>query len=167
MAITVRTGGALKSLLNGQQEAIADGATVGEVLSALNIGDRLCDDAGKLRRHFNIHVNEGDDIRLLQGLETPVDDGGTVTILSAIAGGGEVVRKIWVTFPKDLVEKPLIWEIGQKFKIVTNIRQASVSRDIGLIGLELSGRDDEVAKAVDYLTTEGVSVEPVELDVVE
>lgn len=167
MAITIRTGAALKSLLNGQQEATADGATVGEVLSGLEIRDRLCDDAGNLRRHFNIHVNEGEDIRLLQGLETPVDDGSTVTILSAIAGGGEVVRKLWLTFPKGLVEKPLIWEIGQKFKVVTNIRQASVSRDIGLVGLELSGDNDEVAEAVGYLTNEGVSVEPVELDIVE
>lgn len=167
MAITVRTGAALKSLLNGQQEATADGATVGEVLSSLNIRDRLCDSAGNLRRHFNIHVNEGEDIRLLQGLDTPVNDGGTVTILSAIAGGGKVVKKIWLTLPKTLVEKLLSWEIGQKFNVVTNIRQASVSTSIGLLGLEVSGERDEVAKALDHLTAEGASVESVELDVVE
>ena len=88
MAITVRTGAALKSLLGGQAQVSADGSTVGEVIGNLSISDRLCDDTGQVRRHFNIHVNEGDDIRLLQGLETPLSDGDTLTILSAISGGG-------------------------------------------------------------------------------
>ena len=167
MPITVRTGAALKTLLGGAQEASAEGGTVGEVLSHLNIRDRLCDSADNVRRHFNIHVNDGEDIRLLKGLDTLVSAGDTVTILSAIAGGGEVLRKVWLTFPRQLVEKPLIWEVGQKFKVVTNVRQASVSKDIGLVGLELSGEADEVARAVDFLTQHGVSVEPVELDVVE
>ena len=167
MAITVRTGGALKALLGGQQERSAEGSTVREVVSGLGIVARLCDDAGNVRRHFNIHVNEGEDIRLLQGLETPVGDGDVVTILSAIAGGGEVVRKVWLTFPEELVGRPLIWEIGRKFEVVTNIRQASISKDIGLVGLELSGEEQEVDNAVDFLTELGVSVEPIELDVVE
>lgn len=87
MAITVRTAGAQRSLFDGKQEAQAEGATVGEVVEHLGIRERLCDDSGKVRRHFNVHVNEGEDIRRLQGLDTPVADGDTVTILSAIAGG--------------------------------------------------------------------------------
>ncbi len=87
MAITLRTAGALRSLFDGKQEAQAEGATVGEVVEHLGIRERLCDDSGKLRRHFNVHVNEGEDIRRLQGLDTPVADGDTITILSAIAGG--------------------------------------------------------------------------------
>lgn len=63
--------------------------------------------------------------------------------------------------------RPFIREIGQKFEVVTNIRQASISTDIGLVGMELSGEEKEVAKAVDFLTQEGVSAEPGELDVVE
>ena len=167
MAITIRAGAALKSLLAGAQEAQAEGNTVGEILEQLGARERLCDDSGKVRRHFNIHVNDGEDIRLLQGLETPVGDGDTVTILSAIAGGADVARKIWLTFPKSLVERPFIWEIGQKFKVVTNIRQASVSKDIGLVGLEISGDREEVEKAISFLTDAGVGVEPIELDVVE
>ena len=167
MAITVRTGSALKSLLGGQRETSAEGSTVGEILSHLNVSDRICDDSGKVRRHFNIHINEGEDIRLLQGLDTEVKDGDTVTILSAIAGGADVVKKIWLTFPKDLVDRPLVWEVGQKFKVVTNIRQASVSKEIGLIGLELSGEDEEVQRAIDFFNEQGVSVEPIELNVVE
>ncbi len=167
MAITVRTGAALKSLFDGQQELEAEGSTVGELLEALAARDRLCDDTGKVRRHFNIHINEGEDIRLLQGLDTPVKEGDTVTILSAIAGSDEVSRKVWLTFPRALVERPLIWEVGQKFDVVTNIRQASISRDIGLVGLELSGDEEEVRQAIDFFIEAGVSVEPIELGVVE
>ena len=87
MPVKVRTGTALKNLLGGSQEVAAEGATVGQVLEHLEIVRRLCDEAGIVRRHFNIHVNDGDEIRLLQGLETPVNEGDTVTILSAIAGG--------------------------------------------------------------------------------
>ena len=167
MSITVRTGAALKSLLGGSQEVQANGGTVGELLKHLTIDDRLCDDTGRVRRHFNIHVNDGEDIRLLQGLDTPVKDGDTVTILSAIAGGADVARKLWLTFPQELVGKPLIWEVARKFQVVTNIRQASVSRDVGIVGLELSGEEDEVRGAIDFFLQAGVSVEPVERDVVE
>ncbi|MHC4915924.1 MAG: NIL domain-containing protein [Planctomycetota bacterium] len=167
MAVTIRTGAALSKLLDGRTEVEAQGATVGALLENLNIRGRLCDGDGRLRRHFNIHVNDGEDVRLGQGLETPVSDGDTVSILSAIAGGAPRARKIWLTFPRDLVERPLIWEVGREFEVVTNIRQASVSREVGLVGLEISGEDAEVERAIAFLTEKGVSVEPVELDVVE
>jgi len=167
MAITVRTGAALKALFDGQQEQQAEGATVGELLEGLGVRDRLCDSDGKVRRHFNIHINEGEDIRLLDGLDTPVSDGDEVTILSAIAGGDEVSRKVWLTFPKDLVPRPLIWEVAQKYKVVTNIRQASISKEIGIVGLELSGEEEEVSQAIDFFTDAGLTVEPIELGVVE
>ena len=167
MPVTLRTGAALKSLFGGQREVQAEGATVGELLENLGIRDRICDQDGRIRRHFNIHVNEGDDVRLLGGLDTPVRDGDTVVILSAIAGGARVARKLWLTYPHELVDKPLIWEVGQKFEVVTNIRQASVSDEIGLVGLEVSGEEDEVDRAIEFLVAQGVKVEPIELDVVE
>ncbi len=167
MSIRLRTGAALRSLLGGEQEALAEGHTVGEIVEHLGIGGRLCDGSGKVRRHFNIHVNDGEDIRLLGGLDTPVRDGDTITILSAIAGGQRGARKVWLTFSGELVDRPLIWEVGQKFKVVTNIRQASVTKDMGLVGLELSGEEDELQRAIQFLTEAGVTVEPIELDVVE
>jgi molybdopterin converting factor small subunit len=168
MAVIVKAGGVLKSLLGGQSEISIEAGTIDELLAALDIRDRLCDHEGNLRRHFNIHVNEGEDVRFLQGLGTPVSDGDTVVILSAVAGGSEdVIRKVWLTFPGNLVSEPLIWKAGQEFKVVTNIRQASVAADVGLVGLELSGPKDEVLEAIDFFRNGGVSVELVELDVVE
>ncbi len=76
-------------------------------------------------------------------------------------------KKVWLTFPSDLVERPLIWEVAQKFRVVTNIRQASISKEIGLVGLELSGEAEEVQRAIDFFIENGVSVEPIELNVVE
>jgi molybdopterin converting factor small subunit len=167
MSIKVKTGSALTRLFDGRNVVEGQGGTVGEVLENLGITDRLCDDAGNLRRHFNIHVNGSEDVRLLQGLATPLSDGDEVAILSAIAGGAPVARKVWLTFPADLVDQPLIWRVGREFEVVTNIRQASVSREVGIVGLELSGEHDEVERAIAFLTESGVTVEPVELGVVE
>ena len=168
MPVKVRVGAALRSLLGGKREAEAAGASVGEVLDVLGVRERLCDGAGTLRRHFNVHVNEGEDVRLQDGLTTSVADGDVVTILSAIAGGsGEVSRKVWLTFPENLVERPLIWEVAKKFAVVTNVRQASVSKKIGIVGLELTGEEDEVWRAIEFFTKSGVTVEPIELGVVE
>ena len=76
-------------------------------------------------------------------------------------------RRLWLMFPPKLIKKPLVWEVGHKFKIVTNIRQASVTDEIGIVCLELTGARDEVKAAIKWLEKNGVSVEPVEISVVE
>ena len=68
-----------------------EGSTVGEVLKALDaahpgFSDRLFDDSGALRRFVNVFVAD-DDVRYLDGLNTPVPDGETVSIIPAVAGG--------------------------------------------------------------------------------
>ena len=61
----------------------------------------------------------------------------------------------------------MIWEVAQKFKVVTNIRQASISKEIGLVGLELAGEAEEIRQAIEFFIENGVSVEPIEMNVVE
>ncbi|MGO9704735.1 MAG: NIL domain-containing protein [Limisphaerales bacterium] len=75
--------------------------------------------------------------------------------------------RLWLMFPPKLIKKPLIWEVGHKFKVITNIRQASVTDEIGVVCLELDGKRDEVKAAIAWLEKLGVSVEPVEISVVE
>jgi len=70
-------------------------------------------------------------------------------------------------FPPRLIKKPLVWEVGRKFKVVTNIRQASVTDEIGIVCLELDGKRDEVKAAIKWLEKNGVNVEPVEINVIE
>jgi len=65
--------------------------TVREVIAGLDadypgIGGRLLDDAGQLRRFVNVYVGD-EDIRLVQGLDTPVSDGGQISVIPAVAGG--------------------------------------------------------------------------------
>ncbi len=167
MPITVRTGTALKKLFGGKQEIEAKGDTIRQLLENLGVRDRLCDDTGKVRRHFNIHINDDEDIRLINGLDTPVKDGDTVTILSAIAGGTHVIRRFWLTFPKDINIKSLIFEIIQNSAVDSSLGETSFSKDIGLIGLKLSGEEEDIRETVDLLLDNGISVEPVELDIVE
>jgi len=75
--------------------------------------------------------------------------------------------RLWLMFPPRLITKPVVWELGQKFAVLTNVRQASVTDEIGLVCLELDGLADDVKKAITWLGRKGVSVEPVEINVIE
>ncbi len=76
-------------------------------------------------------------------------------------------QRLWLMYPPRLIKKPFIWEVAHKFKVVTNIRQASVTDEIGIVCLELDGQRDEVKAAIQWLEKNGVNVEPVEIGVVE
>jgi MoaD family protein len=91
MTVTVRVPTTLRTLTGGESEVQVDGPTVGEVLKGLDaahpgFAGRLLDDDGGLRRFVNVFVSD-DDVRFLQGLDTPVTDGDVVAIIPAVAGG--------------------------------------------------------------------------------
>ena len=91
MSVTVRIPTPLRGLTGGQGEVKASAASVAELIEALEgqytgLRARLCDDQGQLRRFINIYVNE-EDIRFLQGAQTPLKAGDQVSIVPAIAGG--------------------------------------------------------------------------------
>ena len=92
MAVTVKIPTQLRAVTGGEAETdVEDATTVGEVLDGLyqrydGLRDRIAVD-GDLRRFVNVYV-QGEDIRFLEGLDTPVEDGDEVTILPAVAGGG-------------------------------------------------------------------------------
>ena len=88
---TVHLPSALSGHAAGQRRVQVAGATVGNVLAALGrthpgVGQRVLDDRGVLRRHVNVFVN-GESIRYLDGVETPLGDGDEVWILPAVSGG--------------------------------------------------------------------------------
>jgi molybdopterin synthase sulfur carrier subunit len=81
----------LRQLTGGAAEVTASGSTVGEVIASLEqhhpgLKARLCDEEGDLRRFVNVYV-DGEDIRFIAGLDTPVKPGSNVSIVPAIAGG--------------------------------------------------------------------------------
>jgi sulfur-carrier protein len=88
---TVRIPTSLRSLTGNRAEVRAEGASLREVLQALEAqcpgtAARLLDAQGRVRRYVNIFVND-EDARFLQELDTPVADGDRVTLVPAMAGG--------------------------------------------------------------------------------
>ena len=91
MSVTVRVPTTLRTLTGGESEVSVEGDTVGAVLTALDAAhpgfkDKIFDDEGKLRRFVNVFVAD-DDVRFMDGLDTPVPDGETLSIIPAVAGG--------------------------------------------------------------------------------
>ena len=76
-------------------------------------------------------------------------------------------KMVYLTYPKEPVKEPLLYNVGKLLDVVTNIRQATVSDTIGLVALELEGEDDQIEKAIKYFVEKGVKVEPIELDIIE
>jgi sulfur-carrier protein len=91
VSTTVRIPTPLRTVTGGSSTVEVDGATVGEVVKNLEeahpgMAERLLDDGGNVRRFVNVFVDD-EDIRFAQGLQTPVRDGTTVSIIPAVAGG--------------------------------------------------------------------------------
>jgi molybdopterin converting factor small subunit len=91
MSVTVRVPTQLRPLAGGAATVAVEGSTVGEVLKGLDanhpgFGERLFDESGALRRFVNVFLAD-EDVRFLSGLETPVADGQTLSIVPAVAGG--------------------------------------------------------------------------------
>jgi sulfur-carrier protein len=91
MSVRVRIPTQLRPLADGAGEVQVEGATVGDALKGLDavhpgFAERLFDDSGNLRRFVNVFVGE-EDIRFLEGLDTPVPAGAVVSVVPAVAGG--------------------------------------------------------------------------------
>ncbi len=91
MPVTVKIPTPLRKFTTGAESVQAEGANVGAILTDLEtrhhgLRERLCDEQGKVRRFVNLYVN-GEDIRFMQQLDTPVKDGDDIAIVPAIAGG--------------------------------------------------------------------------------
>jgi len=91
MSVSVRIPTPLRKLTGGADEVAIEGVNVGEVIENLEVAhpglkERLCDDAGEIRRFVNVYVND-EDVRFLEGRATALKDGDEVSIVPAIAGG--------------------------------------------------------------------------------
>jgi ABC-type methionine transport system ATPase subunit len=76
-------------------------------------------------------------------------------------------RRLCLTFPPAQIKEPLIWKLAQKFPVVTNIRQATITDVIGIVTLELDGKRSDIKSAIKWLEKQGLSVQPVEINVIE
>ena len=90
MAIEVRIPTILRPYTKDQKTVAAEGTTLALIIRDIDanfagMGERLLE-AGALRRFINIYIND-EDVRFLGGLEAPIKDGDSITILPAVAGG--------------------------------------------------------------------------------
>ena len=84
-----------------------------------------------------------------------------------VAKGSPQKTRLWLMYPPKMITTPVIWELSQKFKVVTNVRQASVTDEIGIVCLELEGKRADITAAIKWLEKAGINVEPVEINVIE
>ena len=76
-------------------------------------------------------------------------------------------RRVKFTFPTRLIKEPIIHRLGHQYRVVTNIRRADVREDMGWVILELEGEEGEIDRGIDWISSQGVRVDPVSGDVVE
>ena len=93
MSTTVRIPGPLRRYTDNADKVQVDAGNLVDVINQLNslfpgIQDRLLDDAGEMRYFVNVYLN-GEDVRFLQGLQTPIKDGDEVSIVPPVAGGSQ------------------------------------------------------------------------------
>ena len=76
-------------------------------------------------------------------------------------------RRVMFTFPQELIKEPIIYDLGLKFKVITNVRRADVTENKGWVMLELEGDEKDIERGISWVTRKGVRVDPVIGDVVE
>ena len=72
-----------------------------------------------------------------------------------------VKRRVMLIFSEELVKEPIIYNLGQQFKVVTNIHLADISKSKGWIVLELEGNEKDIEDGVAWMTSRGVRIDPV------
>jgi len=75
--------------------------------------------------------------------------------------------RLWLMYPARLITRPVIYELGHTFAVVTNIRQCSVTPEVGIVSIELEGERAEIKNAIRWLEELGIKVEPVEINTIE
>jgi len=70
-------------------------------------------------------------------------------------------RRVILTFPTGFLSEPIVYNIGQQFSLVTNIRQANLTEDGGWIEVEVIGEDKDIEAGIAWAISKGVRVDPI------
>ncbi len=100
-------------------------------------------------------------------MATPAKKRTAAAASKAASANRKEKKRLWLMYPPQKITRPILWELGRKFELITNIRQASVTDQIGILCVELDGKSGEIARAISWLVKNGVNVEPVEIGVLE
>jgi hypothetical protein len=76
-------------------------------------------------------------------------------------------QRVKFTFPEDQIKQPVIWEVGHRFNLVTNIRRADVTAEVAWAVLELEGEQSDIENGLQWVSELGVRVDPIEDSILE
>lgn len=76
-------------------------------------------------------------------------------------------ERYYLSYPRALIKEPILYHLVKKFDLVFSIRGASVSDEMGLVAVEFEGNSDQIERALIWLRQSGVTVEPIEKNVIE
>ena len=76
-------------------------------------------------------------------------------------------ERYYLSYPRALIKEPILYQLVKKFDLIFNIRGASVSEDMGLVAVEFEGTQEQIERALDWLRQIGVTVEPIEKNIIE
>jgi L-aspartate semialdehyde sulfurtransferase ferredoxin len=76
-------------------------------------------------------------------------------------------ERFYLTYPPALITQPLIYLLIKKFDVIPNIRGANVSDEMGLLAIEIEGTQSDIDQAIAWLREQGVTVEPIEKNIIE
>ena len=68
-------------------------------------------------------------------------------------------RRVTLTFTEEAIAQPIIYNLGQQFKVITNIRQANITEDEGWIEVELEGENQDIEDGIAWATSKGVRID--------
>jgi ABC-type methionine transport system ATPase subunit len=76
-------------------------------------------------------------------------------------------ERYYLSYPRALIKEPILYQLVKKFDLIFSIRGASVSEEMGLVAIEFEGTSDQIERALVWLRNTGVTVEPIEKNVIE
>ena len=76
-------------------------------------------------------------------------------------------ERYYLSYPRVLIKEPILYQLVKKFDLVFSIRGASVSEDMGLVAVEFEGTQEQIERALTWLRQTGVTVEPIEKNIIE
>lgn len=79
----------------------------------------------------------------------------------------KVKKKLYLLYPSELVNRPIIWEFIKKFDIVVNIKSASMKGEVGLVAVEIEGDEKNIEEGEEWLAQKGIKVDRIEQDILE
>jgi hypothetical protein len=76
-------------------------------------------------------------------------------------------QRVKFTFPEELITQPIIWEVGKRFDLITNIRRADVTAEVAWAILEVEGEMERIEEGLRWVSEMGIRVDPVEDSIIE